>query len=788
MRTGAAKRTMFRKFFAVVVSAILLLTAAASICASADDKSEPEFTKEEFLEILRNAENAAVLYTRPEASTRTELAKFISSNFINSYFGKRYEGKGSRLKGGLSRPGAFLTFLHQYFTYDLIDALYNGHVFLDWEEDQVYWYCAGAPQISYDVGTPEYSFKEFSADRVVCHMDLHDMYDLPDGYETAHFDYVYEKTAEGWKFTSFVTRISIFDPLFDGWGKVPEGVTFGENAAGGTGGGNDAGEGEIDRSGTALYAVILLCCLGAVSIPSAVFRNKKAVKGQALMLAAVLLVFGFAGCTGNNQNNVTPAKTEVAETPSVSGEDLPPETPSEAPSATPVITPTSEPTPDVTVIEETPHARKNITSGDWYYSEYLDGNNDIYITIKKYKGTDEEVIVPDEIEGVPVLFIKDSVFDAATSPETIRKLTLPARFDTAQPGIYQALTGLEEVVFSGGLVRAEKGAFKNCRNLRRVTGAEKLEYIDDEAFYNCSSLEKIEYSPEIKELGKNAFYGCQAATGEVVLPASLTRIGAQPFYNAKGITKLTFGCDGSLVGGNNAQGDNCSITLGMTGLEEIVICDGVTEITPSLFTNLSGSASIKKLVIPESVRSIGQRAFENSGLSGTVVIPDSVTSIGVGCFRYCDKLEKIVLPKGLATLEASMFYDCDSLTEIVLPAALSSIGSSAFAGCCSLKSFTVPDSVTSMGDSVFWCCDRLSEVVIGDNITALPARTFAGCADLRSISLPHCTSIGDRAFYLCTGLESVSLRDDAALGESVFDFCFNLYPGKVFDIPRIDNG
>jgi hypothetical protein len=117
----------------------------------------------------------------------------------------------------------------------------------------------------------------------------------------------------------------------------------------------------------------------------------------------------------------------------------------------------------------------------------------------------------------------------------------------------------------------------------------------------------------------------------------------------------------------------------MTGLEEIVICDGVTEITPFLFTNLSGSASVKKLVIPESVRSIGKRAFGNSGLSGTVVIPDSVTSIGEGCFRHCDKLEKIVLPKGLTTLETTIFYDCDSLTEIVLPAALSSIGSGAFA-------------------------------------------------------------------------------------------------------------
>ena len=60
--------------------------------------------------------------------------------------------------------------------------------------------------------------------------------------------------------------------------------------------------------------------------------------------------------------------------------------------------------------------------------------------------------------------------------------------------------------------------------------------------------------------------------------------------------------------------------------------------------------------------------------------------------------------------------------------------------------------------------------------------------DLRNRRSLKAVLIGDRAFYLCTGLESVSLRDDATLGENVFDFCFNLYPGKVFDIPRIDNG
>ncbi|MBP5631406.1 MAG: hypothetical protein J6Y21_01405, partial [Clostridia bacterium] len=104
---------MVRRILTVIL-AIFILTLAFTFCASAEGGSTPEFTQEEFMEILRDAENAAVLYTRPESATRTDVSRFISANFIDP-MGKRYgDGKGSRVKGGLSRPGAFMTFLHQY--------------------------------------------------------------------------------------------------------------------------------------------------------------------------------------------------------------------------------------------------------------------------------------------------------------------------------------------------------------------------------------------------------------------------------------------------------------------------------------------------------------------------------------------------------------------------------------------------------------------------------------------------------------------------------------------------
>lgn len=95
------------------------------------------------------------------------------------------------------------------------------------------------------------------------------------------------------------------------------------------------------------------------------------------------------------------------------------------------------------------------------------------------------------------------------------------------------------------------------------------------------------------------------------------------------------------------------------------------------------------------------------------MIPDSVTSIG-------DRA----------------FYDCHRLTSINIPDSVTSIGKEAFSNCSSPTSISIPDSVTSIGEEAFSGCSRLTSISVPDSVTSIEAPAFTECENLQDFTCP----------------------------------------------------
>lgn len=220
---------------------------------------------------------------------------------------------------------------------------------------------------------------------------------------------------------------------------------------------------------------------------------------------------------------------------------------------------------------------------------------------------------------------------------------------------------------------------------------------------------------------------------------------------------------------------------GYSNLIDITIPDSVKSIGMRAF--LKG-ISLERVAMPaDSVVSIGEYAFAGCENLTDITIPDSVTSIGEAAFDQCKSLTDITVPDGVRQINKFVFEICESLKKVTLPDNLISIGEGAFRFCRSLTDITIPDSVTSIGDDAFLACSSLRKISLPDGVTSIGKGAFSNCESLDSINIPNgVTTIGENTFMLCISLKRIILPDSVtSIGESAFSACKNL---ESVDIPN----
>ena len=99
-------------------------------------------------------------------------------------------------------------------------------------------------------------------------------------------------------------------------------------------------------------------------------------------------------------------------------------------------------------------------------------------------------------------------------------------------------------------------------------------------------------------------------------------------------------------------------------------------------------SKISSIIIPNSVKSIGDWAFGYCKSLTTIIIPDSVERIGDFTFDGCKHLKSIVISDSVESIGDYAFYKCESLTSIAIPDSVKSVGKLAFNNCGSLKSLS----------------------------------------------------------------------------------------------------
>ncbi|MCD8208156.1 MAG: leucine-rich repeat protein [Bacteroidales bacterium] len=265
------------------------------------------------------------------------------------------------------------------------------------------------------------------------------------------------------------------------------------------------------------------------------------------------------------------------------------------------------------------------------------------------------------IDGVLYSISGDTITGITRWSKVTTSATIPAEITSISATLF-GNSAIETLVFSAPVtftdVTSSSTPFSGCKALKSVTFAEGQTSIQNYVFMN-SSLESVVIPSTVTEIGAYAFYGCTHLATVTLSGTGSLSVGAYAFYA-------------------------CPVSL----------------------------------TVDDNITSIGEFAFAHSGVT-SVTLSSSITVLAASAFEQCDSLTTVIIPSTTVTVGARAFYGCEALSSLTLSEGVSRIGDSTFAGCTSLTAVTIPLSVTEIGASSFADCSNLTTIGFATGTSSL---------------------------------------------------------------------
>ncbi len=257
------------------------------------------------------------------------------------------------------------------------------------------------------------------------------------------------------------------------------------------------------------------------------------------------------------------------------------------------------------------------------------------LVVTGYTGEAENLILPDEINGVVICRIGEEAF---LNNETIRSIRLPGNLERIDSRAFMG-SQIETVILPDSVSYLGGLAFAYCKALTKAVLPGNLESVSQEVFIGCTALKEVTMSVKFQSAG-TGFRECENVETIHYLP------GTEGIFNLQ-------------VGRNNSYLEYQSRrSLKLLDFREgiTVIRDGALQ--NEFYDNENDCYAVERIQLPSTLKTIDDGAFSGLNCLTEVNLPEGLEILGNEAFSHCHSLVPPEIPSTVTVIGNDVFYDC----------------------------------------------------------------------------------------------------------------------------------